>query len=111
MIFGLIKTLVELLNNYFKWKSIEAEIRAKRIILDELDETEKYSDEINKQIQELRKAGNAHANIELDAHADRLRKQFTQRVLFSEQLSAYLPLFQKRGEDSNAPGDLQPQNK
>lgn len=103
----LIKVLLDALSNFFKWMGIEAEIRAKRIILDELVNTEDYINEIGKKIQELRKAGNDHADDESDARADRLRQQLEQRVLFSTQLSTYLPLFREKLEDSDQTGNLQ----
>lgn len=96
-----IQAFFEALAHFFRWRAIESEISSRRILIDELKNIEKESDELEARIDSLR-ANNS------DLNADKLRQRFARRSNLITNLSAELSLSQKESASTNSEGQIHP---
>lgn len=103
---SLIHAVFEALAAFLKWKAADAEIRLKRLKLDEYEKIEEEMEFFDRQIQKLR----AEHKPESDALADRLRRKQAYRSLLLADVSASLPLPEKKSGHPNKSGDIHAEN-
>lgn len=94
--------ILQALANLTKWMAIEAEIRAKTLLRDEIQKVTDASIDLQNKILKLRTAGNPDA----DALADRLHEQCVALTVYRQALPTIPPVSESKPASADNTGNL-----